>query len=198
VRGRQARAWRTDLVELGGPAVPVARAAEVRAADFARLEPRARRVPLGVGGVQHAPFLEGVVDLAHERSQRRHMSPRARAGRGREEDAERGEPEAAVAVLGRRAAAEDADAAVGALGEVDDVLRDEVQAARQAVVLEVAQVAVCARLERPVEHVSLRRMEGRMEYRDCSIVSARSLSFTTEMNNDLDPGVACAWCPCRT
>jgi hypothetical protein len=178
VSGRTGRQVRTDLVELGGPAVPVARASEVSAADFAGLEPRAGRVPLGVGGVQHAPFLEGVVDLADERSQRRDVPPRPRAGRGREEDAEGREPEAAVAVLGRRAAAEDADAAV--------------------VVLEVTQVAVCARLERPVEHVSLRRMEGRMEYRDWGVVSARTLSLTTDLNNDLGLGVACAWCPCRT
>lgn len=46
------------------------------------------------------------------------MPPGAGSQGGRDEDAERGEAEAALAVLGRLAATEDADATVGIVGEV--------------------------------------------------------------------------------
>jgi hypothetical protein len=63
-------------------------------------------------------FVKRAIDFVCESIERGDMPPGAGAHGARKEDAERGETEAALAMLGRLAAAEDANTTVKAIGDV--------------------------------------------------------------------------------
>ena len=63
-------------------------------------------------------LVKRAINFVRKSLEGRDMLPWAWAHRGCEEDAERGEAEAALAMLGRLSTAEDADASVRVVGEV--------------------------------------------------------------------------------
>lgn len=104
------------VVELLAPPVPLARAAQIRAAHTTLIEEPPRWRPVFL--LQFAQFLwpKRIVYSLRERFERGEVSPGTRAHGAREEDAKGGEAEAALALLGGRAPVEDTDAASGVLG----------------------------------------------------------------------------------
>jgi hypothetical protein len=109
------------FVELLAPLVPLTCAAQVRAAHPALFEEPLRWCPVVLLRVAHRSawlLVKRAINNVCESLERGDMPPGTRAHPACEEDAERGEAEAALAVFGRRAATEDADATVRVVREV--------------------------------------------------------------------------------
>jgi hypothetical protein len=109
------------FVELLAPLVPLTCAAQVRAAHPALFEEPLRWCPVVALRVPHRSawlLVKRAINIVCESLERGDMPPGTGAHRACQEDAEGGEAEAALAVLGRRAATEDADTTVRVVGEV--------------------------------------------------------------------------------
>ena len=104
------------VIELFAPPVPLACAAQIRAAHTTLIEEPPRWCPVFLPQLAHFLLPKRTVYSLGERFERGEVSPGTRAQGAREEDAKGGETEAALALLGGRAAVEDTDAAVGVLG----------------------------------------------------------------------------------
>jgi hypothetical protein len=108
-------------VELLAPLVPLTCAAQVRAAHLALFKEPLRWCPVVALRLAYRsawPLVKLAIYIVCESLERGDMPPGTGAHRAREEDAERGEAEAALAMLGRLAATEYADTTVRVIGEV--------------------------------------------------------------------------------
>jgi len=104
------------VIELLVPPVPLARAAQIRAAHTTLIEEPPRWRPVFLPQLAQFLLPKRTVYPLRERLERGEVSPGTRAHGAREEDAKGGETEAALALLGGRAPVEDTDAALGVLG----------------------------------------------------------------------------------
>jgi hypothetical protein len=101
--------------------MPLTRAAQVYAAYAALFKESPRGLPVVLLRLARASarlLLERGIYLVCKRLERGDVSPGARAHGAREENAEGGEAEAALALLGGLTPVEDADATMGVIGEV--------------------------------------------------------------------------------